>query len=157
MKINDAVLGLLLTLISLAVLHTIQSYPDIAGQQVGPALFPGLIAILLGICGIVLIYRGWQSWQLIPWLQAADWWHSRRHLTGFILLIAGIFFYMVASEDLGFLPTACLLMWTLMVNLQVAPVRAAVLSLLLSVLVHFAFYTLLRVPLPWGVLTPWAW
>ena len=44
-----------------------------------------------------------------------------------------------------------------MVNLKVAPVRAAVLSLLLSVLVHFAFYTLLRVPLPWGVLTPWAW
>ena len=44
-----------------------------------------------------------------------------------------------------------------MVNLKVAPVPAAVLSLLLSALVHFAFYTLLRVPLPWGVLTPWAW
>lgn len=157
MKINDAVLGLLLTLISLAVLHTIQSYPDIAGQQVGPALFPGLIAILLGVCGIVLICRGWQSRQLVPWLQAAEWWHSKRHLSGFILLVAGIVFYMLASEAIGFLPVAWLLMWTLMVNLKVAPVRAAVLSLLLSALVHFAFYTLLRVPLPWGVLTPWAW
>ena len=156
MKINDAVFGLLLTLISLAVLHTIQSYPDIPGQQVGPALFPGLIAILLGVCGIVLIYRGWQSRQLVPWLQTAEWWHSKRHLSGFILLVAGIVFYMLASEAIGFLPVAWLLMWTLMVNLKVAPVRAAVLSLLLSALVHFAFYTLLRVPLPWGVLTPWA-
>jgi putative tricarboxylic transport membrane protein len=24
-------------------------------------------------------------------------------------------------------------------------------------LVHYGFYSLLRVPLPWGVLTPWAW
>ena len=157
MKINDAVFGLLLTLICLAVLHTIQSYPDIPGQQVGPALFPGLIAIILGLCGIVLIYRGWQSRQRMPWLQTAEWWHSKRHFTGFLLLVVGIVFYMLASESLGFLPTAWLLMWALMVNLNVTLVRAAVLSLLLSVLVHFAFYTLLRVPLPWGVLTPLAW
>jgi putative tricarboxylic transport membrane protein len=25
------------------------------------------------------------------------------------------------------------------------------------VVVHFAFYKLLRVPLPWGILTPIAW
>ena len=35
MKINDAVLGLLLTLISLAVLHTIQSYPSWSGSLSG--------------------------------------------------------------------------------------------------------------------------
>jgi putative tricarboxylic transport membrane protein len=35
------------------------------------------------------------------------------------------------------------------------------LSILLAVVatlvVHFAFYKLLRVPLPWGLLTPFAW
>ncbi len=157
MKINDAVFGLLLTLISLAILSTIQSYPDIPGQQVGPALFPGLIAMALGVCGVVLIYRGWQERHSVPWLKTADWLHSSRHLIGFLLLTGGIVFYILASTDLGFLPAAWLLMWALMVNLKVAPARAAVLSLLLSALVHFAFYTLLRVPLPWGVLTPWAW
>ncbi|MSQ65414.1 MAG: tripartite tricarboxylate transporter TctB family protein [Limnohabitans sp.] len=157
MKINDAVFGLLLTLISLAVLSTIQSYPDIPGQQVGPALFPGLIALALGVCGIVLMYRGWQARRTVPWWQTADWLHSPRHLSGFMLVTGGIVFYILASTDLGFLPAACLLMWALMVNLKVPPVRAAVLSLLLSALVHFAFYALLRVPLPWGVLTPWAW
>jgi len=30
-------------------------------------------------------------------------------------------------------------------------------AVIATVLVHFAFYKLLRVPLPWGVLTPWAW
>jgi putative tricarboxylic transport membrane protein len=35
--------------------------------------------------------------------------------------------------------------------------RTLIVSVIATVLVHFAFYKLLRVPLPWGVLTPWAW
>jgi len=30
-------------------------------------------------------------------------------------------------------------------------------AVIAAVLVHFAFYKLLRVPLPWGVLMPYAW
>jgi putative tricarboxylic transport membrane protein len=26
-----------------------------------------------------------------------------------------------------------------------------------TLVIHFAFYKLLRVPLPWGMLTPYAW
>ena len=40
-KLNDAVFGLLLTLLGAAVLVGIQGYPRIPGQPVGPALFPG--------------------------------------------------------------------------------------------------------------------
>jgi putative tricarboxylic transport membrane protein len=35
--------------------------------------------------------------------------------------------------------------------------RTFIVAVIATVLVHFAFYKLLRVPLPWGVLTPWAW
>jgi putative tricarboxylic transport membrane protein len=30
-------------------------------------------------------------------------------------------------------------------------------ALVLTLLIHYAFYKLLRVPLPWGVLQPIAW
>jgi putative tricarboxylic transport membrane protein len=35
--------------------------------------------------------------------------------------------------------------------------RAFAVSAVASFAIHFAFYKLLRVPLPWGVLTGYAW
>jgi putative tricarboxylic transport membrane protein len=61
MKLNDAVFGLLLMLLGAAVLFAIQGYPKIPGQPVGPALFPGLIAAGLCICGVLLVVRGWRQ------------------------------------------------------------------------------------------------
>ena len=34
---------------------------------------------------------------------------------------------------------------------------ALVVAVVATLVIHFAFYKLLRVPLPWGLLTPWAW
>ena len=58
MKLNDAVFGLLLTLLGAAVLVAIQGYPRIPGQPVGPALFPGAVAAGLCVAGVLLIVRG---------------------------------------------------------------------------------------------------
>ena len=44
-------------------------------------------------------------------------------------------------------------MWVLRVRLP----RAIVIALVMTLVIHYMFYKLLRVPLPWGVLTPWAW
>ena len=41
--------------------------------------------------------------------------------------------------------------------LKVPPGRSVLFAVVATVLIHFAFYKLLRVPLPWGVLTPYAW
>jgi putative tricarboxylic transport membrane protein len=58
MRINDAVFGAVFLLLSLLVLWTIQGYPTIPGQKVGPAAFPGAIAIGLIICSLLLIRQG---------------------------------------------------------------------------------------------------
>ena len=58
MKLNDAVWGALLLLLGAAVLVHVQAFPTIPGQQVGPALFPGLVAAGLGVCGVLLIVKG---------------------------------------------------------------------------------------------------
>jgi putative tricarboxylic transport membrane protein len=63
----------------------------------------------------------------------------------------------VAANDLGFLPTGILMLVALFKALQVKWSRALLVALIATLVVHFAFYKMLRVPLPWGILTPWAW
>ena len=42
MKLNDAVWGALFALLGAAILWHVQGFPRIPGQNVGPALFPGV-------------------------------------------------------------------------------------------------------------------
>jgi putative tricarboxylic transport membrane protein len=44
-----------------------------------------------------------------------------------------------------------------MLSMRVPPGRAVLISLIATLVIHTAFYKLLRVPLPWGLLTPIAW
>ena len=55
MKLNDAVFGVLLLVLGVTILFVVQAFPKIPGQQVGPALFPGLIAAGLCIGGLILL------------------------------------------------------------------------------------------------------
>ena len=157
MKLNDAVLGLLFTLLGAAVLLAVQGYPKIPGQPVGPALFPGLIAVGLCVCGVLLMVRGWRVRADAPWLAFDDWVRSPRHVLGLALLLGGIVFYILVADKLGFLPTAAIVLLALFLVLKVPPGRAVLVAIVAALVVHFAFYKLLRVPLPWGVLQGVAW
>jgi putative tricarboxylic transport membrane protein len=157
MKFNDAVFGLILLALGVVVLAVARSYPGIPGQQVGPALFPGLIAVGLCVCGAMLLVKGWRERQAVAWVRLGDWAASPRHLLSAALVIGSVVFYIVASERLGFLPTASISLLALMLAMRVPPGRAVLIALIASLLIHAAFYKLLRVPLPWGVLTPIAW
>lgn len=157
MKFNDAVFGALLLALGIAVLAVVQGYPKIPGQQVGPALFPGLIACGLCIGGAALLVRGWRERGHVAWVAAGPWVRSPRHVLAVAVVLGGVLFYMLAGERLGFLVCATLLMWALMWALGVPPLRALVIAVVSALLIHFAFYKLLRVPLPWGVLGGIAW
>jgi putative tricarboxylic transport membrane protein len=157
MKLNDAVFGVLLMLLGATVLVAIQGYPKIPGQPVGPALFPGLIAAGLCVAGVLLVARGWRERASRPWVAADDWVRSPRHVSALAVLIGAVLFYIVAAETLGFLIVASLILATLFLVLRVPPGRAVAIALVATLVVHFAFYKLLRVPLPWGVLKGIAW
>ena len=157
MKVNDAVFGLLLIALGGGVLFAVQGYPKIPGQPVGPALFPGLIAGGLCICGVLLVARGWLQRRAQGWLAWDDWVRSPRHVTALLVLLGSIVFYITTVQLLGFLPTAMLILLAFMLVLRVPPVRAIVVALIAVLLVHTAFYKLLKVPLPWGVLTGVSW
>ena len=157
MKLNDAIFGLVLLALGSTVLVSVQAFPKIPGQPVGPALFPGLIAAGLCVAGLLLIVHGVRDRARQPWLVWDPWVRSPRHVVALLVLLGSVLFYILASTWLGFLPTAVIILLALFSALRVPLWRAVLMAVVTAVVVHFAFYKLLRVPLPWGVLTPYAW
>ena len=157
MKLNDAVIGLFLTLLGLVVLWIVKDYPKIPGQQVGPALFPGLIAAGLCIGGALLMFSGWRERAVVPVFQWEDWVRSPRHVRALFVLVGSVLFYMVASLPLGFVLTSLLILTALFYLLELPLGRSVLIAAIATLVIHFAFYKLLRVPLPWGILTNYAW
>jgi putative tricarboxylic transport membrane protein len=152
LKLNDAVFGALFLALSLLVLWTIQGYPKIPGQNIGPAAFPGIAAGMLALCGVLLIVQGVRQRRQAPWFQRGEWTGRAPQLVAFAITVLGLLLYVLASERIGFIVTGTLMLAALMLTLQVKPVTAVAVALIATVLIHVAFYKGLRVPLPWGVL-----
>ena len=153
MKLNDAVWGALLLALSAAVLVTIQGFPNIPGQNIGPGAFPGLLAVALAGCAVILIVRGIGALRAGGRLVVlGGWLRSPHHVGNFLLACASIAFYVLAVNRLGFLLTAMILLLALFLQLRVKPWLALVVALAATFAIHLAFYKLLRVSLPWGVL-----
>ena len=157
MKFNNAIFGAILLALGGLVLAVVRGYPGMPGQQVGPALFPGLIAAGLCIGGAMLLAKGWRERHAVAWVRLNAWAASPRHVLAAALVVGAVLFYIFASEWLGFLPTAAISLLALMLAMRVPPGRAVLIALIATLVIHAAFYKLLRVPLPWGVLTPIAW
>ena len=157
MKLSDAVFGLLLLVLGAVVIATVSSYPTIAAQRVGPALFPALIAIGLMIGGVILLVRGWRTRITVPWIRFEPWVRSPQHVAGFISVIGSVVFYIAVVDWLGFFLTSLVILTVLFRVFGVALGRSIVIAAIATFVIHFAFYKLLRVPLPWGVLTNYAW
>jgi putative tricarboxylic transport membrane protein len=157
MRINDAILGAVLLAFSLVVGLYARTFPAIPGQEYGAAVFPTWISIALGLCSIVLIAGGMRQWAETGAVSLEPWARSGHHLRALVITIALVVFYILASTPLGFIPTAFIALAILFVVLGVKPLLVPVLAAGVTMAVHYGFYSLLRVPLPWGVLTPWAW
>lgn len=155
MRVNDALVGAVLAALGIAILVHVQGYPTIPGQKYGPALFPGMAAAGLVACGALLVRRGMRAGA--PALAIPPWMRSPRHATNFVAVIGALVFYIVAVDALGFLPTGALILAALFRKFDVRWRVAVPAALVATLAVHLLFYKLLRVPLPWGVLQPFAW
>jgi putative tricarboxylic transport membrane protein len=153
-KIHDAIIGVALIVLGLGILWHIQGYPAMPGQKYGPAWFPGIVAAGLAICGGGLVFQGFRSGA--PWIAFDDWMRHGRPVAGFASVIAGLALYVVVSEPLGFHITSILLLLAWLRILGTRWTLAIPVALVAPVLIHLAFYKVLRIPLPWGVLERWA-
>ncbi|MBU1358378.1 MAG: tripartite tricarboxylate transporter TctB family protein [Gammaproteobacteria bacterium] len=155
MRIHDSLTGSVLLLLSLAVLWHIQGFPPAPGQDFGPAVFPGLIAAGLALSSLALIWQGLQS--KLPWVTIAGGLRSPQHLAAFFLVIASMVFYILLADRLGFVLCSLLVLTAVQWACGVRPAMALAVAVVGTLVIHTAFYKLLKVPLPWGVLQPWAW
>lgn len=151
MRFNDAVIGtafLLLAGIMIAVTFT---FPPFPGQNYGPSLFPRIIGAGIIGCSLLLMLRQWMSGQT-RWLVLEGWTRQPARLASFALMLAAMVFYLVASEPLGFIPTAFLIQLVLFLWFGVRPATALVVAAVMTAAVQYFFGSLMRVPLPRGIL-----
>jgi putative tricarboxylic transport membrane protein len=155
-KVNDAVFGVLLLALGVAVLWHVQSFPKIPGQNVGPALFPGSIAAGLIVCAVLLIASGLRSRPAARWFEGLPWTRSPRHVGAFAALVLATIAYILFSTSVGFLIIAPLGLAAMLIAFGVRRRLAVVVAIVGTIVIWYAFYKLLRVPLPWGVLERFA-
>ncbi len=157
MKIHDAFAGVLLVLFAAITLWSTRAFPVIPGDPVGPALFPRIVAIGMLVCGVMLMVLGAKRDKGRVWVTMPDWLRAPRQVAGFAIVVCGLLGFYFFLDRLGFLVCAVLLLAALLLVLRVRLWAIPVVAIGVSLLIHVIFYKGLGVPLPWGVLAPWAW
>lgn len=145
----DRWVSLLLAALGLAVLWSARSFPNVPGQKLGAGFLPMLVGAGLVVCAALL---WWRSLRAGAQPAAPD--RPKERLAAPLMVLLAVALYALLSHQLGFLLVApvCLVLLFRTFGQRWGPALAW--SLVGTVVVHLAFYKLLRVPLPWGVLRP---
>jgi putative tricarboxylic transport membrane protein len=157
MRLNDAVFGVLLIVFAIAEIAYTRTFPSLHGQAYGPDLFPILIGVGFLITGAVLTFQGLAQRAGHTLLEVGAWAADRRNVVNFALVLLALLFYIAASDWLGFILTAFIIMLVLLKSFGSGWVAAVVIATLTTLCIHTLFARVLLVPLPWGLLQPVAW
>jgi putative tricarboxylic transport membrane protein len=145
----DSGVGLALALLAAAVLWSARGFPNVPGQKLGAGTLPTMVGAGLLLCGLVLAWRGWRSRDAQGEGETAA-----EHYGSAFVIMAMIALYVLAADWLGFLVLSPLVLVALFRAFRVGWVPTLAWAFGGTLVVHFAFYKLLRVPLPWGLLRP---
>jgi len=148
---TDAFVGLGLAVLAVAVLWSARAFPDVPGQKLGAAFLPMLVGAGLLLCAIALMVR---SWRARAYAQDTAVEAGSEHFGSSLVIIGVVLAYIFLSERIGFLIVAPLCLLAGFLVFRIAWRRALLWAVVGTLVVHFSFYKLLRVPLPWGVITP---
>lgn len=155
MRLSDRLSGLLAAGLGLVVVLSARTFPPMPGQDIGPALFPALAGVGL---------MGFGVWMVVAdragaggWLRFDEWARRPRMVANFVLVIVALLVYAVAVTPVGFFLTSMVFLAVLMTVFGVPPRWTGPLAVMITIGIHYVFYSWLRVPLPWGVFEAVAW
>lgn len=148
MRRVDRWLGLALAVLAGAVLWSSRAFPTVPGQKLGAGLLPGIVGVGLLLCGAGLVARSFRAVYGAPEARPAERYGAAA------LVIAVVLGYILLADRVGFLIVVPIGLALLFRALRVHWLPALLWALAGTAVVHVAFYKLLRVPLPWGVLRP---
>lgn len=158
MRLSDTLLGLLASLLGIAILWYIQGFPTVPDQYYGPAMFPTVVGwgfILFG--GLLLIRVARQSGWRQQWVSCHDLRGNGKGAFAALAVLVSIQVFVYAGDVVGFpllsvITMAVLFLWVgrgLFFSISVAVSITLVLDVIFS--------KLLRVPLPAGILSQYWW
>jgi putative tricarboxylic transport membrane protein len=156
MRLNDTLTGFLLLLFGVGVALHARAFPVTPGQGIGPGFIPVAVGVGIAACGAVLVWSG-RKQPAARWLEVESWVRQPRIALNGALVIGSLVFYALVVDTLGFFLTAFVFLVVLFIAFGVARRWTAPLAVVVTVGLHVAFYSLLRVPLPWGWLEGIAW
>ena len=155
MKISDTLSGIIIGIFAIIVFVMALSFPPTPGQEFGSGLFPRLIAIGLFICAICLVFQGMRRGGKQIWLS----WPGLNMVTflRFCMIPAMLVFYFLTADYLGFFISSSIVLMITFLVFGVSLARSILFTVVSTLVIHFSFYSILEVPLPWGLMESIAW
>jgi putative tricarboxylic transport membrane protein len=149
----DRWVGFGLAVLALAVLWSGSAFPNVPGQKLGAAFLPMIIGGGLLVCGLALVLRSFRRGAYAE-AEAEAKVEVEEHFGSAVVIVGAVLAYIFLSERIGFLFIAPLCLLAVFLAFRVRWQTAVLCAVGGTLVVHLAFYKLLRVPLPWGPLTP---
>ena len=142
---RDIVSGLVLVALSIWIWWHSASFPQLDGGYPGPSLFPRVIAVCLGIAGIILTFKRMPAPAPSPGGRT-----SRIQATDALRLLAGLTLaavYPLLIPFTHFIPVMAVIILLVALLLRIQIWRALLVSVLSAALIYGLFTQLLNVPL----------
>jgi putative tricarboxylic transport membrane protein len=152
-RFNDLVCGAVMIAAALFVIAMTFSFPPFPGQNYGPAVFPRLLASLLILCGALLMVRGLAAWRAGERLATLpEWARQPGNVVSALLVLASALAYIFVLDAVGFVPLTIVVLIVLFLWFRVRVPVAVVTALVAAFGVNWFFASLMRVPLPRGLM-----
>lgn len=140
---NDRLLGMLTLVLGIVLFAATSDFPGAASNRPGPAFLPRVLAVLFGVCGLVLIFGRTAQQKEDTSVPFGAW-------IKVLGIIISLVFYVAVVEHVGYIITASVLTAGLFLLLGNSFLTSAIAALILVPGTYLLFATILGVVLPVG-------
>jgi putative tricarboxylic transport membrane protein len=154
-RFNNVLIGLAAVVLGVFVFITGYRMPALPHLRFGPGFFPCLVGTGLVLTGLGLaVQRLLAAGSKGPWFEEAPELRTPKAVVGLVLMLGGVVLYIAASDELGFLLTAGVILWSNLWWFWRRPVAAIFVTLATVLFIQVFFGSFMQVPLPMGLLEP---
>jgi putative tricarboxylic transport membrane protein len=158
LRLHDTLIGAVLLAFAAFIFCYALTIPPMRGQRYGADVFPILVSVGLAFFSVLLMLRGWQAHKPGDRFVSVAPWAADPYTRGnFLLAIVAIAVYVALDDYLGFIPLSIALLVALFMRQGVGWRRSLLVAVVATLAIQYLFGSLLRVPLPRGLLTDYWW